>query len=202
MIPASYHPFFSDAAEVAGTLIGLLFVAVSIDPDRFRSGDITFRVRATVAFAALTNCLFVTLIALLPGENLPVGGRVLAVIGLVSCGWTTWISLEIPELRQRLRVLFRSMLLGAVFVLQLIASIDLGQRPHTTEPVSTVSYLIIAGFAIAIERSWELVGASGVSLITYLERIADLRRRHRDAADPAAPQDPDDDHARHPLRDA
>jgi hypothetical protein len=42
MVPASYHSFFSDAAQVAGTLIGLLFVAVSLTPERLGGNDADF----------------------------------------------------------------------------------------------------------------------------------------------------------------
>ena len=34
MVPQEFHEFFSACAAVSGALIGLLFVAVSVAPDR------------------------------------------------------------------------------------------------------------------------------------------------------------------------
>jgi hypothetical protein len=69
MVPASYHSFFSDAAQVAGTLIGLLFVAVSLTPERLGGNDADFQVKAGIAFAALVNGLVIGLIAQLRGPS-------------------------------------------------------------------------------------------------------------------------------------
>jgi hypothetical protein len=55
MVPSSYHSFFTDTAQVAGTLIGLLFVAVSRAPDRLGGHDADFQTKAGIAFAALVT---------------------------------------------------------------------------------------------------------------------------------------------------
>jgi hypothetical protein len=34
MVPSTYHAYFGGCASVAGTLIGLLFVAISVSPHK------------------------------------------------------------------------------------------------------------------------------------------------------------------------
>jgi hypothetical protein len=34
MVPTAYHAYFAGCASVAGTLIGLLFVAISLSPHK------------------------------------------------------------------------------------------------------------------------------------------------------------------------
>lgn len=72
MVPASYHDFFSGCASVAGALIGLLFVALSVSQERLTGPDASaeHQVRAAAAFSALVNALVIALVGLLPGASL------------------------------------------------------------------------------------------------------------------------------------
>jgi hypothetical protein len=64
----SYSAFFTGAATVAGALVGLLFVALSLSPERLRdSGSVEHQAIAATAFTALVGALFVTLIGLQTG---------------------------------------------------------------------------------------------------------------------------------------
>ena len=192
-LPADYEPFFTDAAGVAGALIGLLFVAVSVAPERMHSTDAGFRVRAGIAFTALTNCLFVTLIGLLPGGNLAAAGAFLAIAGLLSCVWLGTLGARHSSRRRRLAALARVGVIGALFLFQLIACLHLRSHQASRSDITTIAYLILGGFGVAIERSWELVGASGTSVFAHLERMVSAGRsterpsRDRDDADQRTP---------------
>ncbi len=86
MVPAGYHDFFGGCATVAGALIGLLFVAISVAPEKL-AGDrasADHQVKAGAAFSALVNTLVIALVALLPGDGLGAASIALASTGLAS----------------------------------------------------------------------------------------------------------------------
>jgi len=82
----SYSGFFSGTATVAGTLVGLLFVVLSVAPERLRSdtASIEHQAIASTAFTALVDALFVSLIGLEPGGGLNYGAVILGGLGLTS----------------------------------------------------------------------------------------------------------------------
>jgi hypothetical protein len=68
---AEYHDFFAASVGAAAGLIGLLFVSVSIAPERTfgASADRVRRADAERAFTAFANVFFVSLAALLPRSS-------------------------------------------------------------------------------------------------------------------------------------
>lgn len=67
MVPEEFHDFFVAAAGVAGALIGLLFVAISVVPGTVgEAGRAVARLRPAAALSAFLNALVVSLLALVP----------------------------------------------------------------------------------------------------------------------------------------
>ncbi len=165
--PEDFHEFFTAAAGVAGALVGLLFVAVSVTMERMEEQGETqiHRIRAATALTAFSNALTVSLFALIP--NLDVGwptffvsaGGVLFVLGALLSMFR--LGLRRPgELRNAL------FLVGLVVLLifQLLAAIRLINHHGAYQ---TISILVVFCFLIGIARSWELIG--GPSIGTFHE---------------------------------
>jgi hypothetical protein len=188
----SYNDFFAGSATVAGALIGLLFVALSIQPERNRDErSVEHRAVAGTAFTALLDALFVSLIGLQPGGGLQYGAVIFGTVGLVSSislSRRLWAARAQVELSRRWSTFMGFILL--IYAAQLIV----GLWPHMTR-ASEASYtaaFIYAMFSIGIGRSWELLGMQrGRSLVGQLRDTITHTHLHPQAApDPADPADP------------
>ena len=71
-----YTNFFLGSVTVAGALTGLLFVALSVAQSQDDgNGSAERQAVAATAFTALVDSLWVSLIALLPGNGIPKASR-------------------------------------------------------------------------------------------------------------------------------
>jgi hypothetical protein len=158
---ATAHEFFAASASVAGALIGLLFVAISVAPERVLGPDASevHGVRAAATLTAFTNALTVSLFGLIPSFSVGGAATAVAATGMlfivrsligVAPGWRA----------KRVRLRDFTFLVGliVVFVIQLIAAIELDSNRADSGSLHTICILVVVCFLIGIERAWELVG--------------------------------------------
>ena len=169
MVPLSFHDFFTGCATIAGALIGLLFVAISVSPEKL-TGDqarTDHQVRAAAAFSALVNTMVIALVALLPGASLGVAGLALAAAGLATtAGLVIVLHRERGKVRRGDAMMFLIMLV--LYGLQLANAIRLDAAPHDVSAISDQGLLAIGFFLFGIARAWQLVGAREFNLAAIL----------------------------------
>ena len=183
MSTASAHEFFGACASAGGALIGLLFVAISVAPERILGPEASdvHGVRAAATLTAFTNGLTVVLFGLIPGDNAGYPALAVAVVGLLFI--SAAIVRVFPGWRAgEVRLLDFTFLLGlfVVFVVQLIAGIGLARHAGNRGDLQTICTLVVVCFLIGIARAWELVGGPTVRL--GHEVAARVQDRHSSAA--------------------
>jgi hypothetical protein len=181
VVPVGFHDFFTGCATIAGALIGLLFVALSVTSE-YLSGEkarTDHQVRAGAAFSALVNTLVIALFALLPGADLGTVGLFLAAAGL---GTTAALIFALAREDRRIGPadLLMFLVLLVLYGGQLANALRLEQAPHQVSLVVNQGELAIAFFLFSIARSWQLVGAREFGLVSAVASVL-----HRTADDGA-----------------
>lgn len=152
MVPSAYFTFFAAIATGAAALIGLLFVAVSVrddtifGPKALPGGEAL----AVSAFAGLVNSLVLSLLALIPTDNIGVGAVVLSVTGSVS----------IIRLQGRMHWARSTIMLSLALIayaVQLIYGIVLLVKPSDTSAVDNLCYVVFATLIFSLQRAWSLL---------------------------------------------
>jgi len=172
----TYTDFFLGSATAAGALIGLLFVALSVAPERVQGIHASAEHQAIsgTAFVALVDALFISLVGLLPSGAIGIAAVVFSVGGITSTigvGIRLWRHRRTERLSHRWPVLLAVILI--VYGFQLAAGIPAISEHGAAAGVSRQASLVLAMFAIGIFRAWELLGLHAGGVFDLLVAWAD-----------------------------
>jgi hypothetical protein len=181
MVPEAFHDYFIASTGAGAALVGLLFVAVSIAPERtvMRSAPAERRAVALSAYTALLNAFFLSIAALLPQTNLGVAALILSVIGLANQCFLAW------DLFKHTERTWPRMLRGAILVVaglllyggELFNALLLVLSPTDSAPIFTLAAVLLGIYALGMTRAWQLLGGSTYGLGEWLSPLHNTEER-------------------------
>lgn len=161
-----FQNFFIVCVGASASFIGLLFVALSLvlardDDAGVGSLEFTDRRLAESTFTALANIFFVCLVALMPNTNIGWVVIVMALIGLRSA-WRLLAQARAIKKSEQGRYHQQDIFwIGAstiVYLFEGVYAVLLLIHPNSTTDLNVMTSIIIALFATALVRSWQLTG--------------------------------------------
>lgn len=182
MVPAEFQTFFLASAGASAALIGLLFVGVSIAPERVfgEHADPRRQAQAVSAFSALANVFFISMTSLIPGVYL---GIVVALIGAVSSVQLLGLLLRVGPVHGSAVETVRGAVLflasAAVYLTEVYVGVVLWAKPAETPAISGLLEIMLGAYGIGLGRAWQLLGAPRVGLLSYALDLLERRRPKR-----------------------
>ena len=165
----SYHDFFVATASVAGALIGLLFVAISVARERklTKGEEALHELRAAAALTAFSNTLVVSLFGLIPGTTIGSVEITVSILGLIAMLRSMLVLLRLQRAHQRAHRRDGGFVFAMTlwFIGQLVVGVELNftSPPHTVSR-EWVAIFVVAFFLSGIGRAWQLIGGPEFSL--------------------------------------
>jgi hypothetical protein len=193
VVTGDYRELFVVIATSAATLIGLLFVAVSVSKGRSQSHPQVIReFRAAAALLAFTNPFTVSLFGLVPRTNIGYPAAIVGAVGAVFVAAGVRATLSLPaRLGHRRPQATLILALLVVFGLQIGFGVVLIAHPLHAGTLATIGDVLIASLLIGIARAWELVGDWDTGLFASVARLfghQPLRQELGDKDTPGAPR--------------
>jgi len=176
MVPEAFNNFFLASAGVGATLVGLIFVAVSIAPEHIvqSNAPIERRAMAASAFTALLNAFFISFGALIPGI---IGSLtlVMSTLGLTTSSLLAWNLLKERERWQNVvRRVFLILVSFIIFGFEFYYAILIIKEPDNVGNFYTLAALLLAVYGIGLTRAWQLLGARRFGLGGWLSPLREL----------------------------
>ena len=171
MVTAEFQPFFLASVGASAALIGLLFVSVSVAPERIfgAESDPRRQAQALSAFSALANVFFISMSSLIPGVLIGLvvmavaGASTLQLLGLLI-RVRSWHADWITAIRGAILFVVSALIYGTELYLGLL----LWKSPSSTGALVGLLELLLGAYAIGLGRAWQLLGAPRLGLVTYV----------------------------------
>src|SRR6266480_3028164 len=176
MVPEAFNNFFLASAGIGATLVGLIFVAVSIAPEHIvqANAPIERRAMAASAFTALLNAFFISFGALIPGI---IGSLtlVMSALGLTTSSLLAWNLLKERERWQNvLRRVFLILVSFIIYGFEFYYAILIIQEPNNVGNFYVLAALLLVVYGIGLTRAWQLLGARRYGLGGWLSPLREL----------------------------
>ncbi len=171
MAPSDFTNYFMASTGAGAALVGLLFVAISVAPERFFGHNALpeRQVIAASAFSALVNAFFVSLTALIPGMNV---GGVATVMGAFALIHTAQQMRKLWDRHIGALHLVRRMSVPVSSVViyggELANGISLLQHGVSVGPLFTLSILLLVIYGVGLARAWQLLGAPRSGVLSWI----------------------------------
>jgi hypothetical protein len=152
--------FYAVAGGASATLLGLLFVAVSINaPASLGDGQESSRRMAEQAFQNYITVILVSLLALYPDISIPTYGRVVVTLSALSAGWAMvrlYLSLAKPTGEESRLAQFRRQATSLIgFAMLLYAAVRMAMGDNDIHDLFAASTMVLVAAAAVV--SWELL---------------------------------------------
>lgn len=185
MVPATFSNFFLAMAGAGAGLVGLLFVAISVNPTRIlgAEGQPEHQVMAESTFSCLVNGFFLSCGALLPVSGVGYIGIVFATLGLIATArLTIWLArtpmsaspTRTARVRRLVRVYLITVVSFALYGYELIICTRLLGPTISKDNLIVLCNLLLALYGVALVRAWELLGARRGGFTGWLNPLTDL----------------------------
>lgn len=187
MITPTFTAYFAASAGAGAALIGLLFVAISVAPERtvLPEAPIQRQATATGAFTALVNAFFVSLAALIPGDSFGWAAAALAAFSLLntlSLGGRVVRHVQRPI--EYVQHAFPILVSLVVYAFELDYGIQLARNPADRNAPYALATLLLGVYGFSLLRAWQLLGARRYGFFGWLSSINESPAAAPTGADP------------------
>jgi ribose/xylose/arabinose/galactoside ABC-type transport system permease subunit len=179
VVTADFQPFFTASVAASAALIGLLFVSVSIAPERVfgQQSDAARQAQALSAFTALANVFFISMMGLIPGVLF---GLVVTIVSLPAIVQTMGL-LALVRPWHRSGILRRGLLLflasAAIYGYELSIGLQMWRSPTDRAELISLLFVLMGAYAVGLGRAWELLGAPRTGISSYIWALISALRR-------------------------
>ncbi|HWZ20576.1 MAG TPA: hypothetical protein VNW73_17400 [Ktedonobacteraceae bacterium] len=176
MVPDTLTNFFLASAGIGATLVGLIFVAVSISPEHNvqANAPIERQAMAASSFTALLNAFFISFGALIPGSIAPIT-LIMSTIGLINSLLLAWNLLKERERWQNVvRRIFLILVSIIIYGYEFYYAMLIILQPDSVGNIYTLAALLLGVYGIGLTRAWQLLGARRFGLGGWLSPLREL----------------------------
>jgi hypothetical protein len=176
MVPEAFNTFFLASAGIGATLVGLIFVAVSIAPEHNvqANAPIERQAMAASSFTALLNAFFISFGALIPGFIGPMT-LIMSSLGLINSSLLAWNLLKEQERWQNVvRRVFLILVSIIIYGYEFYYAILIILKSNSVGNIYTLAGLLLGVYGIGLTRAWQLLGARRFGLGGWLSPLREL----------------------------